>query len=92
MPTYEGRLFIDGDFREARSGRRYPVINPADESVTAEAADAGPEDVADAIEAARRFADSADWGNDHEFRQKCLVQLQQGLRERAGVSPDSSRL
>ena len=30
---YEGRLFIDGEFREARSSRRYDVINPADESV-----------------------------------------------------------
>lgn len=84
MPTFEGRLFIDGEFRDARSGRRYPVVNPADESVIAEAADAGPEDAADAIEAARRFADTSDWGTDHEFRQKCLVQLQQALRERAG--------
>jgi aldehyde dehydrogenase (NAD+) len=83
MPTFEGRLFIDGEFRDARSGRRYPVVNPADESVIAEAADAGPEDAADAIEAARRFADTSDWGADHEFRRKCLVQLQQGLRERA---------
>ena len=37
----EGRLFIDGEFREARSSpRRYDVINPADESVVGSAADA----------------------------------------------------
>ncbi|WP_433602490.1 aldehyde dehydrogenase family protein [Nocardia sp. CA-135953] len=83
MPTLEGRLFIDGEFREARSGRRYDVINPADESVVAQAADAGVEDVDDAITAARRFADSSDWGSDHEFRRKCLVQLQDGLRARS---------
>ncbi|MFI7530266.1 aldehyde dehydrogenase family protein [Nocardia salmonicida] len=83
MSTIEGRLFLDGEFREARSGRRYEVINPADESVIAEAADAGVEDVADAIEAARRFADTSTWGTDHEFRRKCLTQLQQGLRERS---------
>ncbi|WP_030168199.1 MULTISPECIES: aldehyde dehydrogenase family protein [Actinomycetes] len=83
VTQYEGRLFIDGEFREARSGRRYPVINPADESVIAEAADAGVEDVDDAITAARVFADTSDWGNDHEFRKKCLVQLQEGLRARA---------
>ena len=29
---YEGRLYIDGEFREAKSGKRYDVINPADES------------------------------------------------------------
>ena len=49
---YEGRLFIDGEFREAKSGRRYDVLNPADDSVVAAAADAGPEDVHDAIAAA----------------------------------------
>ena len=83
MPTIEGRLFIDGEFREARSGRRYDVINPADESVIAQAADAGVEDVDDAITAARRFADSSDWGSDHEFRRKCLVQLKEGLQARS---------
>ena len=54
---YEGRLFIDGEFREARSSRRFDVINPADESVVGTAADAGPEDVHDAVTAARRVAD-----------------------------------
>ncbi len=83
MATIEGRLFIDGEFREARSGRRYDVINPADESVVAQAADAGVEDVDDAITAARRFADSSDWGHDHEFRRKCLVQLKEGLQARS---------
>lgn len=82
MATIEGRLFIDGEFREARSGRRYDVINPADESVVGTAADAGVEDVDDAIEAARRFADTSDWATDHEFRKRCLVQLQGALRER----------
>ncbi|MBS9376585.1 aldehyde dehydrogenase family protein [Rhodococcus sp. B50] len=79
----EGRLFIDGEFREARSGRRYPVINPADESVITQAADAGTEDVDDAVTAARRFADTSGWGTDHEFRKHCMVQLQNGLRARA---------
>ncbi|MBS9375347.1 aldehyde dehydrogenase family protein [Rhodococcus sp. B50] len=79
----EGRLFIDGEFREAKSGRRYPVINPADESVIAQAADAGTEDVDDAVTAARRFADTSGWGTDHEFRKHCMVQLQNGLRARA---------
>ena len=66
----EGRLFIDGEFREARSGKRYPIINPADESVVAEAADAGVEDVDDAIAAARRFIDTSDWTTNHEFRKR----------------------
>ena len=80
---YEGRLFIDGDFREARSGRRFDVINPADESVVGTAADAGPEDVSDAVTAARRVADETSWGTDHKFRRHCLEQLQAALRNDA---------
>jgi aldehyde dehydrogenase (NAD+) len=81
--TYEGRLFIDGEFREAKSGRRYEVINPADESVVATAADAGAEDVYDAVTAARRAADETSWGTDHKFRRHCLEQLQAALRKEA---------
>jgi aldehyde dehydrogenase (NAD+) len=78
---HEGRLFIDGEFREARSSRRYDVINPADESVVGSAADGSVEDVTDAISAARRAADETTWSTDHEFRRRCLEQLQQGLRK-----------
>ena len=51
---YEGRRYIDGEFRDARSGRRYEVINPADESVVGVAADATAEDVSDAADSVRR--------------------------------------
>src|SRR5712672_922304 len=78
---YEGRLFIDGAFREARPGGRYDVINPADESVVGTAADASPDDVSDAIGAARKAADETSWATDHAFRRRCLEQLQQGLRK-----------
>ena len=74
---YEGRLFINGAFREARSGGRYDVINPADESVVSTAADASADDVSDAIGAARKAADDTTWGTDHAFRRRCLEQLQQ---------------
>ncbi|MDV7241853.1 MULTISPECIES: aldehyde dehydrogenase family protein [Rhodococcus] len=83
VSTYEGRLFIDGEFRESASRRTYDVINPADESVVARAADADVEDVRAAIAAARRFADESEWGTEHEFRRKCMLQLQQGLRDRS---------
>ena len=84
----EGRLFIDGEFREARSGKRYPIINPADESVVAEAADAGVEDVDDAIAVARRFIDTSDWMGNREFRKRCMIQFQEGLRARADEFED----
>lgn len=81
--AYEGRLFIDGEFRETKSGKRYEVINPADESVVAAAADAGAEDVHDAVTAARRAADDTSWATDHKFRRHCLEQLQVALRNEA---------
>jgi aldehyde dehydrogenase (NAD+) len=76
----EGRLFIDGRLTEARSGRRYANINPADESVIGEVADAGPEDMEAAIAAARRAFDETDWSTNVELRLKCLTQLRDGLR------------
>lgn len=81
--SYEGRLFIDGEFREAKSGKRYDVINPADESVVGTAADAGVEDVYDAVTSARRAADDTSWASDQKFRRHCLEQLQAGLRKEA---------
>jgi aldehyde dehydrogenase (NAD+) len=83
---YEGRLFIDGEFREARSGHRFDVISPADESVVGTAADAAAEDVALAVTAARRAADQTTWATDHSFRQRCLRQLQDGLRKESGTA------
>ena len=83
---YEGRLFFDGKFREARSGRRFEVINPADESVVGTAADAAADDVALAVTAARHAADEGSWGTDHAFRQRCLRQLQDGLRKESDTA------
>jgi aldehyde dehydrogenase (NAD+) len=83
---YEGRLFLDGKFREARSGRRFEVINPADESVVGTAADAADDDVALAVTAARHAADEGGWGIDHAFRQRCLRQLQDGLRRESDTA------
>jgi aldehyde dehydrogenase (NAD+) len=80
---FEGRLFIDGEFRSAASGSTYEVISPTDEAVVALAADAGPPDVQDAVTAARRVADEGRWAADHDFRVKCLTQLQEGLRTHA---------
>src|ERR1700759_5461456 len=77
----EGRLFIDGEFQESESGRRYDVINPADESVIATAADADPADVTRDVDAAVKATETTDWATNHEFRRACLKDLQQGLKD-----------
>jgi len=77
----EERLYIDGALVEARSGKRFANINPATEDVIGEVADAGPEDMELAIAAARRAFDETDWSTNPAFRQRCLQQLQEGLRK-----------
>lgn len=55
-------VFIDGGQRAARSGEEMPVFDPATGRQIAVAASGGVDDVADAVDAARRaFAESAPW-------------------------------
>src|SRR5437868_2197041 len=46
--------FIDGSWRGARSGARFPVKNPATGEIIAEVADLAEDDVREAIEAAHQ--------------------------------------
>jgi aldehyde dehydrogenase (NAD+) len=55
------RLFIDGQWAEPRSGRYFKTINPATEEPITDVAEAGPQDVDAAVQAARRAFDSGPW-------------------------------
>jgi aldehyde dehydrogenase (NAD+) len=79
----EGRLFIDGEWRDAANGDRFDVISPFDESLVGSAADATAEDVGAAVGAARNAFDSTDWSTNVEFREHCLRQIEDGLRKSA---------
>ena len=72
----EERLLIGGELRAARSGRTFETVNPATEEVLGVVADAGPEDLDDAIEAARLAFDTTGWSTDVELRVRGLRQLQ----------------
>ena len=50
----ETRLFIGGEFTDAVEGGRIPVLNPHDNSLLAEVAEASPADVDRAVVAARK--------------------------------------
>ena len=75
-------LFINGEFVEPKSGKRFVTINPATEEPLAQIAEAGPEDVALAVEAARDASDA--WralpGSE---RAKYLYRIARQLQERA---------
>src|SRR5881397_2696494 len=73
--TGEVRMLIDGKLVEADSGKRFENINPANEEVLGEVADASATDMRRAIAAARRAFDETDWSTNRAFRKRCLEQL-----------------
>ena len=77
----ESRMLIDGKLVEAKSGRTFDNINPATEEVLGQVADAGHEDLDQAIGAARRAFDESSWSTDKGLRKQCLRQLQAALEE-----------
>jgi aldehyde dehydrogenase (NAD+) len=77
----ETRLFVDGRLRDATTGRTADNINPATEEVLGLTADAGAEDLDEAVAAARRAFDTTDWSTNREFRQHCLMQLHEALQQ-----------
>ncbi len=84
----EHRMLIDGKLTEAASGKTFANVNPATEDVIGQVADASPDDMEGAIEAARRAFDETDWSTNRKLRQRCLQQLHDALdRERETLRP-----
>ncbi len=77
----EGLLLINGELKRAGSGKTYPVISPWTEQQIGVAADAGLEDLVDAIAAARRAFDETDWSVNIDLRKKVLARYAQLLKE-----------
>jgi aldehyde dehydrogenase (NAD+) len=75
-------LFIGGEFVEPKSGRWFPTIDPSNEAVLAEVAEAGEEDVDVAVTAARSAYVTA-WRDLHgSERAKYLYRIARALQER----------
>ena len=60
----DAKLFIDGQLRDAASGKTFDVIDPWTGEPVGKAADGGKEDVEAAIAAAREAFDRGDWSSD----------------------------
>jgi aldehyde dehydrogenase (NAD+) len=79
-PSYQ--IFVDGRFRDG-SGEAIKTINPADETPLAEVSEAGPADVDDAVDAARRAFDGV-WGRmPGRERGKYLFRIARAIQERS---------
>jgi aldehyde dehydrogenase (NAD+) len=76
-------LFIGGEFVEPKSGKYLATIDPSSEEVLAEVPEAGPEDVALAVDAARSAFDSTWRQLPGKERAKYLYRIARGLQERA---------
>jgi acyl-CoA reductase-like NAD-dependent aldehyde dehydrogenase len=71
-------MLVDGELVDGESGT-FTVINPANEDVVGEVADASAADMNRAIDAARRSFDETDWSTNHRLRQRCLLQLHEAI-------------
>jgi aldehyde dehydrogenase (NAD+) len=71
----ESKLCIGGELRQAQGGRTYDNINPWTGEVIGKAADATPQDVEDAIAAARKAFDTTDWSRNHAKRYELVKKL-----------------
>jgi|TARA_R110000744_G_scaffold112421_3_gene210763 aminomuconate-semialdehyde/2-hydroxymuconate-6-semialdehyde dehydrogenase len=78
----EHRLFIDGEYRSARSGRMFDKVSPATGQVIAQVHEAGREDVDLAVRAAK-MALSGPWGRMMVAERASILQrVSQGINDR----------
>src|SRR5215211_7359010 len=83
--TIQNRLFINGEFVDARSGETFSTINPATEEKIADVASAGVEDIDLAVKAARaQLEPGSEWQKmKPRDRAKVLWRLADLLTSRA---------
>lgn len=76
-------MYINGAFVNALSGKTRTILNPATEEPIAIVPEAQPEDVAEAVAAARAAFDGGEWRAKTALdRQNLLLKLAQNLREK----------
>jgi aldehyde dehydrogenase (NAD+) len=78
----DGRLFIDGDWRDAADGKTAPTINPADGREIARIAQATETDVDAAVGAARKAFDEGPWRGMNVHERGALLSKVADLIER----------
>lgn len=78
------RMFVDGQWVDALSGRRFDTVDPATEQVITTVPHSGPEDVDRAVAAARRAFEDGPWpAMTPAERQRMLWRIAEGITARA---------
>lgn len=76
LTEVEGKLFINGKLVNSKGGEKFDVINPATEEVIGQAVAGTPEDVDDAVRAAREAFDNGPWRQMSPYeRAQCLFKF-----------------
>ncbi|WP_282138533.1 aldehyde dehydrogenase family protein [Rossellomorea aquimaris] len=84
MQILDYPLYINGEWKQAKSGETFEVVNPATGEVAAKVAKAGKEDVEEAVSSARRAFDSGVWSKKSpQERADVLVQFGNKILEHA---------
>jgi len=82
--TYQ--MYINGEWVESKSGKTFPVYDPASEEVIAQVPDANAEDVNRAVAAARAAFDSGPWATTTaQERGRVLFRLADKIRQNAAM-------
>jgi aldehyde dehydrogenase (NAD+) len=76
-------IFVGGEFVEPRSSEYYETLDPSSEEPLAEIPQAGPEDVALAVESARDAFQNGWWAASPAERAKYLFRIARILQERS---------
>jgi gamma-glutamyl-gamma-aminobutyraldehyde dehydrogenase len=82
---FRNRAFIDGQWSEAASGKRFDCISPIDGRVLTTVAECGAEDVERAVRAARRAFDAGSWSNASPAQRKKKLQKLARLVEQHAI-------
>ncbi|SKC83998.1 gamma-glutamyl-gamma-aminobutyraldehyde dehydrogenase [Burkholderia sp. CF099] len=69
----EGRAFIDGEYRQAESGRTFDCVSPIDGKVLVKVADCGEADVNAAVRAARHAFNKGVWSGLNPRQRKAKL-------------------
>ena len=78
------QMYIDGQWADALSGRRFDTVDPATERVITTVPQAGPEDVERAVCAARRAFEDGPWPSmTPAERQRMIWRIAEGITARA---------
>lgn len=78
------QMYVDGQWVESASGRRFDTVDPATEQVITTVPHSGPEDVERAVRAARRAFEDGPWPTmTPAERQRMIWRIAEGITARA---------